>query len=80
MVPAGGDALCRCWRLRLGDGEAADDETTDVEIIVEGRRDPSAKIIMSSRFFVDSQFRSHENKNNKKNKQIIKLRVTLTLR
>ena len=54
MVPADGDVLCKCWRLRRGDGEAADDETTDVEIMVEGRRDPPAKIVMSSRLFVDT--------------------------
>ena len=73
MVPAEGDIRCRCWRLRRGDGEAADDQTTDVEIIVEGRWDPSAKIITSSRFFAVVQFRSHEKKiTKKKNKQTIK--------
>ena len=36
MVLARGDALRRYRRLRLGDGEAADDETTDNGTKAEG--------------------------------------------
>ena len=50
MVLARGDALCRCWRLRLGDDEAADDETTNDVTKAEGRRNPPAEKVRRRAF------------------------------
>ena len=49
MVLAG-DALCRCWRLRLGGGKAADDETTDDGTKAEERQNPPTEKVRCRAF------------------------------
>ena len=66
MVLARGDALCRCRRLRLGDGEAVNDETTDDGTIAEGRQIRQLKKYVIALFRLSHNFRSHENKITKK--------------